>query len=287
MDYNTIIVDRYGRDDLIGRITLNRPEKINALSPELLSELETALGVMAKDDTIRVIVIRGAGRGFGAGYDLGGGGSPAYGGEPPNWKYRLSPWRADLQDGSRRQMFIFNLPKVVIAQVHGYCLAGSCEYAMMSDIVIAAEDAKIGHPGIRGLGHPRNSCLWPMVIGMRKAKELMYTGDTVSGTEAAEIGMINKAVPLDKLEEEVTILAERIGLQSPDALAVHKEAMNRWYQAMGMEASIMSAADYDLIYQQTQSAIDLQKKIREEGLKEAFTWRDTPYMDLRGSKKSE
>ena len=285
MEFNTIITDRYGRDDLIGRITLNRPEKINALSPELLKELETALGIMAKDDTIRVIVIRGSGRGFGAGYDLGGP-PPSYGGDTaPNWKHWLSRSRADLQDGSRRQMFIFNLPKVIIAQVHGYCLAGSCEYAMMSDIVIAAEDAKIGHPGIRGLGHPRNSCLWPMVIGMRKAKELMYTGDTISGTEAAEIGMINRAVPLDKLEEEVRILAERIGLQSADALAVHKEAMNRWYQAMGMEASIMSAADYDLIYQQTQSAADLQKKIREEGLKEAFTWRDTPYMDLRGSKK--
>lgn len=285
MDFNTIIVDRYGRDDLIGRVTLNRPEKINALSAELLRELETALGIMAKDDTIRVIVIRGSGRGFGAGYDLGGA-PPSYGGSaPPNWKYRLSPHRAHLQDGSRRQMFIFNLPKVIIAQVHGYCLAGSCEYAMMSDLVIAAEDAKIGHPGIRGLGHPRNSCIWPMVIGMRKAKELMYTGDTISGIEAAEIGMINKAVPLDKLEEEVTVLAERIGNQSPDALAIHKEAMNRWYQAMGMEASVMSAADYDYVYQHTQSAIDLQKKIREEGLKEAFTWRDTPYMDLRGSRK--
>jgi enoyl-CoA hydratase len=285
MEFNTIITDRYGRDDLIGRITLNRPEKINALSAELLRELETALGIMAKDDTIRVIVIRGSGRGFGAGYDLGYPAASYSGDSAPNWKYRLSASRADLQDGSRRQMFIFNLPKVIIAQVHGYCLAGSCEYAMMADLVVAAEDAKIGHPGIRGLGHPRNSCIWPMVIGMRKAKELMYTGDTISGTEAAEIGMINKAVPLEKLEEEVTILAERIGNQTPDALAVHKEAMNRWYQAMGMEASIMSAADYDLIYQQTQSAVDLNKKIREEGLKEAFTWRDTPYMDLRGSKK--
>jgi len=285
MEFNTLIVDRYGRDDLIGRITLNRPEKINALSSELLNELETVLGAMAKDDTIRVIVIRGSGRGFGAGYDLAGP-PPSYSGStPPNWKYRLSPHRADLQDGSRRQMFMFNLPKVIIAQVHGYCLAGSCEYAMMADLIIAAEDAKIGHPGIRGLGHPRNSCIWPMVIGMRKAKELMYTGDTISGIEAAEIGMVNKAVPLDKLEEEVTTLAERIGNQSPDALAVHKEAMNRWYQAMGMEASVMSASDYDFVYQYTQSAIDLKKKIREEGLKEAFTWRDTPYMDLRGSRK--
>ena len=182
-------------------------------------------------------------------------------------------------------MFLFNLPKVTIAQVHGYCLAGSCEYAMMADLVIAAEDAKIGHPGIRGLGHPRNSCGWPIIMGMRKAKELMYTGDVISGTEAAEYGMINRAVPSDKLEEEVTKLAERIANQASDSLAVQKEAMNRWYQAMGMESSVMAAADYDYIYASTTSAVELRNKIKEVGLKEAFTWRDTPYGDLRGAKK--
>jgi enoyl-CoA hydratase len=283
MEFKTIIFDRYGTEDRIGRITLNRPEKLNALSMELLTELEQALRMAAWDDGIRVIVIRGSGRGFGAGYDLtpppGGSGSS---GRPQAW---LTNSRKNLQEGSRRQMFLFNLPKVTIAQVHGYCLAGSCEYAMMTDLVIAAEDSKIGHPGIRGLGHPRNSCLWPMVLGMRKAKELMYTGDSISGTEAAEIGMINKAVPFDKLEEEVTRLAERIANQSADALAIHKEAMNRWYQAMGMESSIMAAADYDLLYSFTETAANLNAKIREIGLKEAFSWRDTPYEDLRGSKK--
>lgn len=283
MDFKTIIYDRYGTEDRIGRITLNRPEKLNALSQELLTELEEALKMAAWDNDVRVIVIRGSGRGFGAGYDLtpppGGGGSPR---SQQGW---LTYSRKNLQEGSRRQMFLFNLPKVTIAQVHGYCLAGSCEYAMMTDLVIAAEDAKIGHPGIRGLGHPRNSCLWPMVLGMRKAKELMYTGDSISGTEAAEIGMINKAVPADKLEEEVTRLAERIANQTADALAIHKEAMNRWYQAMGMESSIMAAADYDQLYQFTESAANLGAKIRELGLKEALTWRDTPYGDLRGSKK--
>ncbi len=281
MEYNTITCDRYGANDWIGRITLNRPEKINALSGELLAELEMALAKAAWDDDIRVIVIRGSGRGFGAGYDLSGGGGS--GGDAPR-QSRLTTSRQNLQEGSRRQMFLFNLPKVTIAQVHGYCLAGSCEYAMMTDLIVAADDARIGHPGIRGLGHPRNSCMWPMIIGLRKAKELMYTGDQLSGKEAAEIGMINKAVPADQLEAEVTKLAERIANQSADALAVHKEAMNRWYQAMGMESSIMAAADYDHVYQQTESAIEFWGKVRDEGLKEAFTWRDSPYQDLRGSK---
>lgn len=283
MDYQAILYDRYGTDDRIGRITLNRPDKLNSLNGQLLSELEHALGAAAWDDSVRVIVLRGSGRGFGAGYDLAGSQGPNEENPPP--RTRLTAARKDLQEGARRQMFLFNLPKVVIAQVHGYCLAGSCEYAMMADLVIAAEDAQIGHPGIRGLGHPRNSCGWPMIMGMRKAKELMYTGDAISGTEAAEIGMINKAVPIDKLEEEVTKLAERIANQSADALAIHKEAMNRWYQAMGMESSVMAAADYDHMYQQTQSAKDLWKKISEVGLKEGFKWRDTPYGDLSGRKK--
>ncbi len=283
MGYETIIYDRYGTNDQIGRITLNRPEKLNALSGQLLSELEQALKLAAWDDSVRVIVIRGSGRGFGAGYDLAGGGGGGAADTPP--RSRLTSSRKDLQEGARRQMYLFNLPKVVIAQVHGYCLAGSCEYAMMCDLIIAAEDSKIGHPGVRGLGHPRNSCIWPMVLGMRKTKELMYTGDAISGTEAERIGMINKAVPVDQLEAEVTKLAERIANQSADALAIHKEALNRWYQGMGMEASVMAAADYDYVYQHTESARNLFGKISEVGLKEAFTWRDTPYGDLRGSKK--
>ena len=142
MEYDTITYDRYGTNDQIGRITLNRPEKLNALSVELLGELEVALAKAAWDDDIRIIVIRGSGRGFGAGYDLSGAG----GADAPT-QSRLTRSRQGLQEGARRQMFLFNLPKVTIAQVHGYCLAGSCEYAMMTDLIIAADDAKIGHPG--------------------------------------------------------------------------------------------------------------------------------------------
>ncbi len=285
MDYETILLDRYGTDKRIGRITLNRPDKLNSLSPQLLNELEHGLKSMATDDRIRVIVIRGSGRGFGAGYDQTPSSDGGAKDDDAPVRSFLTGARKDLQEGSRLQMYIFNMPKVVIAQVHGYCLAGSCEYAMMTDLIVAAEDARIGHPGVRGLGHPRNSCLWPMVIGMRKAKELMYTGDTLSGTEAAEIGMINKAVPADKLEEEVTILADRIANQTADSLAVHKEAINRWYQAMGMESSIMAATDYDLLYHFSGSAQAFNDKVKEVGMKEAFSWRDTPYRDGRSKSK--
>ena len=276
MAYNNLIYDRYGTEDRLGRITLNRPEKLNALSAELLREFETVLREVARDPEVRVLVIRGAGRGFGAGYDL----AAMPGSVPPKHAFGLS--RFGLQDGARLQMYLWNLPKITIAQVHGYCLAGSCEYAMMCDLVIAAEDARIGHPGVRGLGHPRNSCFWPLVIGMRKSKELMYTGDQISGTEAASIGMVNRAVPAADLEKEVTRLAERIAIQSADALAIHKEALNRWWQSMGIEGAVRAAADFDAMYQSTEQAALLRSKINELGLKGGFEWRDKPYGDLRG-----
>jgi len=274
MEYKNIIVDRYGKENHLGRITLNRPAKLNTLSAQLLLEFEDALKNMAQDNSIRVLIIRGAGRAFGAGYDLG----PGYGGSFSSMRFRI-------QDGARLQMYLWNLPKITIAQVHGYCLAGSCEYAMMCDLVVASEDAIIGHPAVRGLGHPRNSCFWPLLIGMRKTKELMYTGDQVSGKEAAAMGMINRAIPAAELEKEVTLLAERIAIQSADALAIHKEALNRWWQTMGIEGAVRAAADFDVMYQNTEQAAELSKKIAELGLKGGFEWRDKPYHDLRGVEK--
>jgi enoyl-CoA hydratase len=118
---------------------------------------------------------------------------------------------------------------------------------------------------------------------MRKSKELMYTGDQISGREAEQIGMINYAVPAEKLEEEVTRMAERIANQTADSLAIHKEALNRWWQSMGIEGAARAAADFDGQYQMTEQAQLFNAKIREVGLKNALTWRDTPYGDLRGT----
>ena len=279
MNYNTIIYEKLGKDNHLGRITLNRPAKLNALSSELLQEFESVLKDAARDQELRVLIIRGAGRGFGAGYDLSGMGTNPNSLPRKHW-FGLN--RFGLQDGARLQMYLWNLPKITIAQVHGYCLAGSCEYAMMCDLVIAADDAQIGHPGVRGLGHPRNSCFWPLIIGMRKSKELMYTGDQVTGTEAAEMGMINRAVPAADLETETIRLAERIAIQSADALSIHKEALNRWWQTMGIEGAVRAAADFDALYQNTEQAAEFNKKVTELGLKGAFEWRDKPYGDLRG-----
>ncbi|MBI4300880.1 MAG: enoyl-CoA hydratase/isomerase family protein [Chloroflexi bacterium] len=277
MEYENVILDKYGTDNRIGRITLNRPEKLNALSQALLTDLEAALKEAEADPDIRVIVVRGAGRTFCAGYDITPPSSPPPA-APPGTR-PIDPIRRRMYQGANLQLMLWNLFKPTIAQVHGYAIAGGCEYAMMCDLVVAAEDAIFGHPGTRGLGTPRNACIWPMVLGMRKAKELMYTGNMIDGREAERIGMINKAVPADKLEEEVTALAERIAIQSADALAVHKHSVNHFYEVMGIYPAVHWAADFDAVYQYTEQAAAWQESVREKGLRGALAQRDGPYGD--------
>jgi enoyl-CoA hydratase len=177
-------------------------------------------------------------------------------------------------------LYFWNMAKVTVAQVHGHCVAGGCELAMMADLVVAADDAQLGHPGLRGLGTSRTGVIWPLVMGMRKAKELYYTGDSIPGSEAAEIGMINYAWPGAELEARTLALADRIANMSADHLAILKLNMNRFYENMGIYASVRSSTDMDAMAQMTEHAYAWQDQMREKGLKGALEWRDTPY---RGS----
>lgn len=132
-------------------------------------------------------------------------------------------------------------------------------------------------PGLRGLGTARNGCIWPLVIGMRKAKELYFTGDTVTGVEAADIGMINYAWPAAELEEKTLAFAERIAILSSDHLALLKLTMNRFYENMGIHSSIRSATEQDVMAQMTEFAYEFGRKFEEDGMKAAVEWRDRPY----------
>ena len=174
-------------------------------------------------------------------------------------------------------MYFWNMAKITIAQVTGYAIAGGCELAMMADLVVADEDAQLGHPGLRGLGTSRTGVIWPLVIGMRKAKELYYTGENVTGREAAEIGMINYAWPKEKLEGNTLALADRIGNMTADQLAILKVNMNRFYENMGIYSSVRSSTDLDAAGQFTEFGYQWQDKMQEEGLKGALQWRDGPY----------
>ena len=285
-EYTNITYERLGADDRLARITLNRPDKLNALSPELLAEFEHALRSAEDDPAVRVLIVRGAGRAFSAGYDLV---TPrrqteyraaAQGERRSVWRIRTNMVRV-----SDLYLYFWNMAKVTIAQIHGYCIAGGCELAMMADLVIAADDARLGHPGTRGLGTSRTAVLWPLLIGMRKSKELLYTGDNITGAEAERIGMINKAVPAAELEDTVLRWAERIANQAADSLALQKRSVNTYFEQTVYPA-IHSATDTDAMYQFTEQGYLWQQKVRESlesgaGMKAAFEWRDAPYADYR------
>ena len=171
------------------------------------------------------------------------------------------------------------MAKVTIAQIHGYALAGGCELAMMTDLVVAADDAQIGHPGLRGLGTARNGNIWPLVMSMRKAKEYYYTGDNLTGAEAARIEMINYAWPLAELEANTLAFAERVANGSADHLAILKLTMNRFYENMGIYSSVRSATEQDAMAQLTEWTYHFGEAVREGGLKHAFQTRDAPYRE--------
>ena len=291
-EYENVLMDRAGTDDRVGLITLNRPEKLNALSQELLYDFDAALHDMEADHTIRVIVVKGAGRAFSAGYDL----TPSqktgadavvrrHRGVDDKGRRLLMGIRTGMQQITDIHMYFWNMAKVTIAQVHGYAVAGGCEMAMMADLVVAADDAQLGHPGLRGLGSSRPGVIWPLVIGMRKAKELYYTGENVTGTEAEEIGMINYAWPKEELEDRTLAFADRLANISADHLAILKVNMNRFYENMGIYSSVRSSTDLDAAGQFTEFSYDWQEKMREEGLKDALQWRDGPFRDTDTYKK--
>ena len=284
-EFENVMIDRLGTDGRVGRITLNRPEKMNALSQELIYDLRDALEFVETDDTMRVLILRGAGRTFSAGYDL----TPAggYGADAIHRGFRTTD-----DDGNRLIMgirggmarvtdiwlYFWNMQKVTIAQLHGYAIAGGFELSMMADLVTAADDTQLGHPGLRFAGS-RTSAILPLLTSMRKAKELFYTGDPIRATRAQELDLINYAWPKEELEERTLALAERIANLPADHLAQLKVHMNRFYENMGIYSSLRSSTDLDAVGTFTSQHYEWSRRMRDEGLKGALAWRDGPFGD--------
>jgi len=229
MDLETVI---YEVKDNIARITLNRPDKRNALNHALWDDLIAAFDQADNDPEVRVVILCGAGAAFCSGWDLKG---SYYISVPEGYdQWTTGNALRTLRSISERYLKIMNFPKPVIAQVHGYCLAAGCYLEMLCDIAIAAEDALFGHPV--GRGGVDSMPLWITYLGFRKAKEMFLTQQIIDGKEAARIGLINRAVPADKLEEEVWNLAKALAEAPPDGLAIQKEAFNTHAEIMGRGA---------------------------------------------------
>lgn len=272
-DYQKIIVDE--PLPAVRRITLNRPEKRNPLSNELRTELFHALESADQDDSVRCMIIRGAGPCFSAGYDLA---SNSAEGQPFYTPGGLSNWPRHVVDGFFR---MWDMAKPIIAQVHGYCLAGGTELATACDLVYVAEDAMIGYPVVRTISPPDNQ-FYPWIVGMRRAMELMLTGDHMSGVEAAESGFANRAFAADQLEAEVLKVASRIAKVPTDVQQINKRAVHRQMDAMGVRAGIRAGTEMQQLAMFTKTAQDHFAEIRK-GLTQALSQRDKEFGDYRTS----
>ena len=197
------------------RLTLNRPAKLNAISAEMRDALTAALADAIADERVRVIAIAGAGRAFCAGYDLSEA-APA-----TAWD-----WRDVLARDVEATLAVWSCPKPVIAQVHGYALAGGLELAMACDLILAADDAQLGEPEIR-FGSAPVTLLMPFLIGQKRTRELLMTGDLIGAVEAERIGLINRVVRADELADAVDALAGKLARVAPDVMAPTKLMLNR------------------------------------------------------------
>jgi enoyl-CoA hydratase len=248
----------------IRRLTLNRPGKLNALSKPLMAALGAALEEAAEDDSTRVVVLAGAGRSFCAGYDL---------------TEELTTEVGELQRVLRRDLDrlleLFDHPKPIVARVQGHCLAGGLDLMMMCDVVVAATDAVLGLPEITFGSAPVANVL-PWLVGARKAKELMLTGDRIDGIEAHRLGLVNRVVPAAELDAEVERIAHRIAAFDPVAVRLTKQMVNRTLDGAGFRRALVESVDLSAIIEgaRTPERVEFDRIRQEEGLGAAIAWRE-------------
>ena len=272
MEYETVLYDSH---DNIAWITLNRPEKLNALSAALNRDVTAALAEADADWEVRCIVIKGAGRAFCAGADL----TPS-----PERRDQVGlrdNIRWDIETAKRRRKQwndVWNTSKPVLCQLHGYCLAAGTSLATHCDIIIAAENAVIGFPPVRNLGTP-GVFMWPYLMPIQWVKWAMFTGDNFSGKQAAEMGFALKAVPADQLEETINELASRIARVSYEMLAASKSICNKAIELMGRDTLQMLAGEVDAVSHQSTAVKEFQRISQEEGLRAALEWMNAPFKD--------
>jgi enoyl-CoA hydratase len=260
----------------VRRLTLNRPDVLNALNAELVEALSDAVRRAAAPDGPRVLVIRGSGRAFCAGYDLK---EEAVLERERGGPLDAAGWRDALASDVGHMLELFDHPRPVIAQVHGYCLAGGCDLMMMCDLAVASEDAIFGEPEIR-FGSGVVTMVMPWLIGARKAKELLFTGeDRIPAEDALRMGLVNRVVPRDELDDRALELARSIAMLDPVGISLTKRAINRAWEAAGFREALMANVDIDAVIESAEVPERKRfNRIREEkGLKAAIEWRDARF----------
>lgn len=258
----------------VRRLTMNRPDALNALNGELTEALSEALRAANAAEEVRVVILRGAGRAFCAGYDLN---EDAEGGE-----HDARSWHEDLAMSTERMLEFLESPKPTIAQVHSYCLAGGTDLMLACDLAVVSDDAKFGYVDVR-FGSGVVSMFLPWVVGVRTAKELLFTGeDRVSAEEALRIGLVNRVVARDDLDAATLALAEEIAMNEPFVVQTTKRAVNRAWDVAGFRAAMAANTELDVMIETANlpARDEFRRITQSEGLKAAIAWRDGKF---RGS----
>lgn len=278
----------YAVEDTTAVITLDRPDDLNTIVPPMLEELDDAVKQATNDENVKAIILQGAGRAFCAGFNFAGGFH--------HWDQAIATenrWDAgkDMVMVTHQQlgwvprfMALWRTPKPVIAQVHGWCVGGGSEMALCADIVIASEDAVIGTPYSRMWGC-HHAGMWVHRLGLAKAKELALTGRGLSGKEAAEISLINKAVPFGELQSETRALAKQLATIPLSQLAAMKLIVNQAYENMGLMSTQLLGSVMDAMLRNTPEALAFIELAEEKGVPAAVAQRDGPFGDYSQAPK--
>jgi enoyl-CoA hydratase len=275
-EYSSIL---YRVEDRLARITLNRPEKRNALNQTMRDEIVAALRAAERDDEVSIVLIDAAGPSFCSGYDI----TPNGSGRPADYVSRrwFDSWTDQFTRSCMRDwLTIWDLLKPVVAKVHGHCVAGGTELMSMCDIAFVAEDAVIGYPPMRGMTTP-DVPYFPWKLTMARAKYLQLTGNSISGAQAAEWGWVVKSFPAADLEAETLRELRALATVSPDLLAANKLSLNQTYEIMGFRAAISTAPQWHALSSQMRpGAGEFGRISQEQGLRAALDWRDKAFRDV-------
>ena len=269
----------YAKDGRIGRITLNRPNVLNAINAEMPGELADCVAEASADPGVHVIVLSGAGRAFCAGYDLTAYAQAADGGGVT----QDMPWDpirdyAMMSANTEAFMSLFRSPKPVIAKVHGFAVAGGSDIALCADMIVMSEEAEIGYMPARVWGCP-TTAMWVYRVGPEQAKRMLFTGDRIKGTEAQRIGLVAKAVPEAELDGEVERLAARMATVPVNQLAMQKMVINQAIEMMGLSATQRLATVFDGITRHSPEGMNFKHRAEAVGWKQAVGERDAGTYD--------
>lgn len=274
--FSTLAISQDETTPSIARLVLNRPERFNAINDDLPGELRTAVEWAEDNDDVHVIVIEGAGKGFCGGYDLVDYAESDIEHPCQQESYPWDPmvdYRA-MKRNTENFMSLWRTSKPTIAKVHGAAVAGGSDIALCCDLLVMADDARIGYMPTRVWGCP-TTAMWTFRLGPARAKQMMFTGDMITGVQAAEWGLANLSCPLDELETRTMELARRIAGVPRSHLAMHKMVVNQVMLAQGLEQAQMSATVFDGITRHNPEGLWFRRYAQSEGFKAAIEWRDS------------